>query len=173
MPICITNEDITKMKVDAIVNAANTRLQIGGGVCGAVYKAAGINELQAACDELSPIEKGEAVITSGFKLPAKYIIHTSGPVYKNGNLCEESLLRLCYKNSLDIAWDNGCRSIAFPLISSGVYGYPKKEALSIAINTINNWLQKNDNIIVWITLFDKETFNLAKIIFHMYIVEEI
>lgn len=108
------------MNVDAIVNAANAALQMGGGVCGAIFRAAGAADLQAACDELAPIKAGEAVITAGFRLPAKYIIHTAGSVYRDGNQGEEQLLRFCYLNSLQCAVDNGCASIIFPLISSGI-----------------------------------------------------
>ena len=128
------------MNVDAIVNAANTKLQEGGGVCGAIFNAAGAERLQAVCNNHAPIQTGDAVITSGFALPAKYIIHTAGPLYRDGNHGEESLLRSCYINSLDLAKKYECKSIAFPLISSGIYGYPKDEALNVATNAINEWL---------------------------------
>ncbi|MDR0652443.1 MAG: macro domain-containing protein, partial [Synergistaceae bacterium] len=129
MPFEIVREDITKMKADAIVNAANTELRMGGGVCGAIFAAAGAAELQKACDKLAPVVTGEAVITPGFGLPAKFIIHTPGPVWQGGTSGEEGLLRSCYINSLRVAEENGCESVAFPLISSGIYGYPKKDAL--------------------------------------------
>ena len=135
------------MSVDAIVNAANKNLQMGGGVCGAIFNAAGAERLQTACDNLAPIETGGAVITQGFSLPAKYIIHTVGPVYKDGKHNEETLLRACYINSLDIAKKQGCASIAFPLISSGIYGYPKEEAHAVATNTIEEWLKNNDMVV--------------------------
>ncbi|MCL1892837.1 MAG: macro domain-containing protein [Holophagaceae bacterium] len=144
MPFDIINGDITKMNVSAIVNAANTNLLMGGGVCGAIFMAAGADELQVACNALSPINTGDAVITSGFRLNAKYIIHTAGPIYHDGNRGEETLLRSCYINSLDLALKNNCRSIAFPLISSGIYGYPKEEALSVAERAINEWLERNE-----------------------------
>ena len=144
MPLVITQSDITKLHIDAIVNAANTSLQMGGGVCGAIFSAAGADRLQSACDNLTPIKTGEAVITQGFKLPAKFIIHTAGPVYHEGKQGEENLLRLCYKNSLDLAQKHGCRSIAFPLISSGIYGYPKEEALAVAKSEIEAWLKENE-----------------------------
>ena len=108
MPFTIIRNDITKMEVDTIVNAANTRLLMGGGVCGAIFKAAGEAELQSACQKLSPIKTGEAVITPGFRLPAKYIIHTAGPIYRDGNQGEEELLRSCYINSLQLALENKC-----------------------------------------------------------------
>jgi len=144
MPLSRVHGDITVMRVDAIVNAANTMLRAGGGVCGAIFRAAGARELQAACDALSPpIQTGGAVITKGFALPAKYIVHTAGPVYHGGDQGEEALLRACYTNSLAIAHQNGCKSIAFPLISSGIYGYPKDEALNVAESAINTWLAEN------------------------------
>ncbi len=144
MPFTIVHNDITKMKVDAIVNAANTSLQMGGGVCGVIFTAAGAERLQVICDGLAPIKTGEAVITSGFKLPAKYIIHTAGPVYRDGKHGEEDLLRDCYNNSLDVALKNDCRSIAFPLISSGVFGYPYEDAMDVAKSAIEKWLNEND-----------------------------
>lgn len=167
MPLSIIRNDITKMKVDAIVNAANTRLQMGGGVCGAIFYAAGPPKLQTACDRLSPIKTGEAVITDGFALPARYVIHTAGPIYKGGNYDEEEQLRSCYTNSLELAAKNGCASIAFPLISSGIFGYPKDEALTVAISTIVCWLSKNDgDMDVYIVVFDKSSFMLSQELHH-------
>ena len=159
MPLTIVRNDITKMNVDAIVNAANTELQMGGGVCGAIFSAAGAEKLQAACNRLAPIQTGEAVITPGFDLPAKYVIHAAGPVYRDGKHNEEELLRSCYTNSLDLAQQNGCESIAFPLISSGIYGYPKDEALVVATDAIGKWLLKND-MEVSLVVFDKAAFAL-------------
>ena len=122
MPFTIARQDITKMKVDAIINAANTELQMGGGVCGAIFHAAGAAQLQAACDKLAPVKTGEAVITPGFGLPAKFIIHAAGPVYRHWNKEQnEQHLRAAYTNSLKRAVENKCESIAFPLISSGIY----------------------------------------------------
>jgi O-acetyl-ADP-ribose deacetylase (regulator of RNase III) len=150
------------MEVDAIVNAANTGLQAGGGVCGAIFEAAGADRLQKACDALAPIKTGEAVMTKGFSLPAKYIIHAAGPVYRDGRHNEEMLLRSCYKNSLAIAQKHGCGSIAFPLISSGIYGYPKAEALSVATGAIGEWLMDNENEMeVSLVVFDKAAFAIA------------
>lgn len=136
MPLSILYSDITEMQVDAIVNAANTSLRMGGGVCGAIFRAAGAAELAAACAPLSPIATGQAVITPGFALPAKHVIHTPGPVYRGGDKGEETLLRACYQNALLLASENDCSSIAFPLISSGIFGYPKAEALAIAVDSI-------------------------------------
>jgi O-acetyl-ADP-ribose deacetylase (regulator of RNase III) len=144
MPLTIIRSDITKLHVDAIVNAANTNLQMGGGVCGAIFSAAGADRLQAACDVLAPIQIGEAVITRGFALPAKYVIHAAGPVYRDGKQGEETLLRSCYKNALDLAQKHGCESVAFPLISSGIYGYPKDDALAVAMSAIEEWLLENE-----------------------------
>jgi len=160
MPLNIIRNDITKMSVDAIVNAANTELMAGGGVCGAIFTAAGVEKLQAACYKLAPIETGEAVITKGYSLPAKYIIHAAGPVYKDGRQNEETLLRSCYIKSLNIAKKHGCDSIAFPLISSGIYGYPKDEALDVATSTISEWLMDND-MDVSLVVFDKAAFMLS------------
>jgi O-acetyl-ADP-ribose deacetylase (regulator of RNase III) len=144
MPFSIINNNIVKLKVDVIVNAANTSLMMGGGVCGAIFSAAGADKLQIACNKLAPIKTGEAVITDGFDLPAKHIIHTAGPVYRDGRQGEEGLLRSCYTNSLDLAVKHGCRSIAFPLISSGIYGYPRDEALRVATEAICDFISEND-----------------------------
>ncbi|MFA7573065.1 MAG: macro domain-containing protein [Lutispora sp.] len=162
MPFTIIQQDITKMKTDAIVNAANTELKMGGGVCGAIFKAAGKNELQEACNELSPIKTGEAVITPGFDLPASYIIHVAGPVYNPSCPKEsEKLLRSAYLNSLNLAKDYKCKSIAFPLISSGIYGYPKDEALKVAITAIKDFLNKHD-MDIYLAVFDKDTFIISQ-----------
>lgn len=161
MTFTIIRNDITKLKVDAIVNAANTELSMGGGVCGAIFTAAGVDRLSDACDRLAPIKTGEAVITPGFDLPAKYIIHTAGPIYLDGGHGEEALLRSCYVNSLDLALKNNCESVAFPLISSGIYGYPKDEALSVATSSIGGWLMEND-MEVSLVVFDKAAFSLSK-----------
>ncbi|GAB1477438.1 hypothetical protein MASR2M70_22780 [Bacillota bacterium] len=161
MPFTIVRQDITKMEVDAIVNAANTDLAMGGGVCGAIFKAAGPTELQAACDKLSPIKTGEAVATPGFSLPSKYLIHTAGPVYRADDAAEsERLLRSSYLNSLKLAADYKCESIAFPLISSGIYGYPKGEALKVATDTIKDFLTDCD-MDVYLAVFDKAAFTLS------------
>ena len=132
----IQKQSITEMDVDCIVNAANSQLRHGGGVCGAIFAAAGARELQAACDALGHCPTGEAVITPGFKLKAKYIVHAVGPVWQGGNHNEEKLLYSCYQNAMKVACAKGCRSIAFPLISSGIYGYPVKEAWRVAIKAI-------------------------------------
>lgn len=161
MPFTIVRQDITKFEVDAIVNAANTDLQKGGGVCGAIYQAAGARELEAACKVIAPIRTGEAVITPGFSLPAKYIIHATGPVYRDGTQGEEALLRSAYLNSLRLAVENDCKSIAFPLISSGIYGYPKEDALRVATGTIRDFLSEHD-IDVYLAVFDKDAFQISE-----------
>lgn len=161
MLFTIVRQDITKMKVDAIVNAANTALQMGGGVCGAIFKAAGATELQAACNKLAPIKTGGAVITPGFELPAKHIIHTAGPVYRDGKQGEQGQLRSCYLNSLKLAVENKCESVAFPLISSGIYGYPKEEAFHVASNAIGEFLSDHD-INVFLAVFDKAAFRVSE-----------
>jgi O-acetyl-ADP-ribose deacetylase (regulator of RNase III) len=155
MPFNIIYNDITKMKVDAIVNAANTQLKMGGGVCGAIFKVAGAERLQAACDKLPPIKTGEAVITPGFDLDAKYVIHAVGPIYREWSKKEsEQLLRNAYTNSLKRAVENNCKSVAFPLISSGIYGYPKDEVLEVASSAIQDFLKEHE-LDVTLVLFGK------------------
>ncbi len=156
MAFTVICKDITKMKVDAIVNAANTDLVMGGGVCGAIFKAAGISDMKNACAGLAPIRTGDAVITPGFKLAAKYVVHTAGPVYRGGKAGEAEQLRSCYLNSLKLAAENKCRSIAFPLISSGIYGYPKDEAVAVAVSAIRDFLADHD-LDVYLAVLDKET----------------
>ena len=162
MPLTIIREDITRMAVDAIVNAANKELQMGGGVRGAIFKAAGAEALQAACNKVSPIQMGKAAITPGFSLPAKYVIHAAGPVYRRWDK-EKSRALLCsaYQESLRLAEEHGCKSIAFPLISSGIYGYPKDEALEVARTAIEEFL-KDHEMEVFLTVFDKSSFQISK-----------
>lgn len=148
----VINGDITRMEVDAVVNAANTSLAPGGGVSGAIFAAAGVDELTAACRALAPIQTGEAVITPGFNLPARHIVHTAGPVYEYGDEEGMEALRNCYLNSLALAQEHGCTSIAFPLISSGIYGYPVDIATKIATKAINDWLAGNE-MTVYLVLF--------------------
>ena len=162
MPFAIVRQDITKMQVDAIVNAANTDLQMGGGVCGAIFKAAGPYELQAACDMVSPIKTGGAAITPGFALSAKYVIHAAGPVYRHWNAEQnEALLRSAYIESLRLAVENKCESIAFPLISSGIFGYPKAEALQVATAAIKDFLKDHD-MDVYLAVFDTAAFTVSE-----------
>jgi O-acetyl-ADP-ribose deacetylase (regulator of RNase III) len=164
MPMLIIRNDITKMKIDTIVNAANIALKMGGGVCGAIFTAAGKEKLQEECDTLRKCNVGEAVITSGYSLPAKYIIHTVGPIWDGGNSGEGNLLHNCYINSLKLALQYKCKSIAFPLISSGIYGYPKDKALQIAISAISEFLI-NHEMTVYLVVYDKKAFVLSEKLF--------
>ncbi len=158
MPLRIVFGDITKLKVDAIVNAANSKLAPGGGVCGAIFKAAGYNKLKDACEKIGHCETGSAVITSGFNLESEYIIHAVGPVY-SGFREDELLLSSAYKSSLALGIDHGINSIAFPLISSGIYGYPLSDAYRVAVETIYEFLQDYE-LDVYMVIFNKnfETF---------------
>ncbi len=161
MPLEIVRHDLTKMKVDAIVNAANTELKMGGGVCGAIFRAAGVNELTEACNEIGECAVGQAVITEGFHLSAKYIIHTPGPIWKGGSHQEAELLKNSYEHSLKLAKKNKCETIAFPLISTGIYGFPKEEALQIAISSISQFLLHHD-MLVYLVVFDHTSFGLSQ-----------
>ena len=140
----LSQGDITKLDVDAIVNAANSRLAGGGGVDGAIHRAAGAHQLQQACQKLGGCATGDAKITPGFDLPARYIIHTVGPVYNDGHHREPDLLASCYRRSLELAVEYTLRTVAFPAISTGVYGYPFKAATEIALRTTTDFLQQHD-----------------------------
>lgn len=140
--IHVVQGDITTLAVDAIVNAANESLLGGGGVDGAIHRAAG-PELLTECRALNGCPTGQAKITGGYRLPAKHVIHTVGPVWDGGGYGERNLLRSCYENSLRLAVDNGLATIAFPCISTGVYGYPKDAACKIAVDVVMTWLEKN------------------------------
>lgn len=165
MPLKIIRNDIVKMHVDAIVNAANSALKMGGGVCGAIFTAAGADKLQAECDTIGKCSVGHAVITKGYNLPAKYIIHTVGPVWKGGTNDEAQLLSDCYRNSLMLALEKNLKSIAFPLIASGIFGYPKDEALSIATSTIGKFLLQHD-MMVYLVVYDKKALLLSEKLFN-------
>lgn len=162
--IRLINDDITKLKVDAIVNAANNSLLGGGGVDGAIHKAGG-RQILDECVEIRSrqggCKTGEAVITSGGKLPAKFVIHTVGPVWQGGNNGEEELLASCYINSLKLAVENNVKTIAFPNISTGVYKFPKRPAAEIALREVNKFLSSNDTLEeVIFVCFDMENFSI-------------
>lgn len=164
MPFKLVRNDITKMPVDAIINAANTALKMGGGVCGAIFSAAGADKLQEECDHIGKCNVGEAVITNAYSLPSRYIIHTVGPIWHGGNYGEAQLLRNCYINSLTLARQHECKSIAFPLISSGIYGYPKDQALHIAISAIGEFLLSCE-MTVYLIIYDEQTYILGQKLF--------
>jgi O-acetyl-ADP-ribose deacetylase (regulator of RNase III) len=161
----VVQGDITKVSVDAIVNAANTSLMGGGGVDGAIHRAGGpqiLEECRKIVARQGGCKVGEAVITSGGNLPAKYVIHTVGPVWNGGKNGEEKKLNNCYTNSLQLAIDNGCKTIAFPNISTGVYHFPKDKAASISVEATINFLSKQSGIDqVLFVCFDSENFTLA------------
>ena len=166
MQIDVIKGDITKIEADAIVNAANSSLMGGGGVDGAIHRAGGpsiLEECKKIVARQGGCPTGEAVITTAGNLPAKYVIHTVGPIWNGGHQNEKTLLAACYKNSLRLALENHCKTIAFPNISTGVYRFPKEEAARIAVNAVNDFLQGAEEIekIIFVC-FDDENFGLVK-----------
>ena len=158
----IRKNSITDLNTDAIVNAANDGLWAGGGVCGAIFRAAGHEKLQAACDAIGHCDTGSAVITPGFNLKAKYIIHAVGPVWSGGKRGEPELLYSAYRRSLELAVENGCASIGFPLISSGIFGYPVDQAWRQAIQACNDFIEQGNQIEIVFAVLDDSIFVLGQ-----------
>lgn len=164
MPLQIIRQDITKMQVDAIVNTTNRNMIGYSGIDRAIHTLAGA-ELDAECAGLAPLELGHAKLSGAYQLPCKYVIHTSGPVWQGGMCGESALLRSCYLESLKLAVEHHCRTVALPLISSGAYGYPKDQVLKFAVHTITEFLFEHE-LTVYLCVFDKESYSFSKQLFH-------
>ena len=160
MPLQIVRNDITRMQVDIIVNAANRHLSVGSGVCGAIHKAAG-PQLERDCRLLGGCPTGSAVVTAAYALPCQYVIHAVGPIWQGGHQGEPEALRSCYRKSLELAVAHHCQSIAFPLIATGGFGYPKEEGMRIAVDEINAFLFKH-SMFIYLVVFDRESPRLGQ-----------
>ena len=164
MPFEIVRNDITNMQVDAIVNLANPRPIVGLGTDSSIHEKAG-PELLTARKRIGPIPVGHAAITPAFRLRAGYVIHTVGPVWDGGSYGEEALLRSCYDRSLALAWEHGCKSIAFPLIATNNYGFPRDKALQIAVSAFSEFLLEHE-MLIYLVVFDRSAYQLSEKLFH-------
>lgn len=164
MPLQIIRENIVHMKTDAIVNITNTFLEAGGGVCSSIFDSAGYEAMKKACQKIGHCEIGKAVITPGFDLPAKYVIHTIGPTWRGGTYGEGTILRSCYRSALMLAARNHLETISFPLIETGLLGYPKDKALSVAVSEISLFLMHHE-MLVNIVVYDRSSFQLSQKLF--------
>lgn len=158
MPLVLTRDDVSRVDAEAVVNAANEHLSAGGGVCGAIFEAAGLRELESACKQLGGCPTGSAVVTPGFGLKARWIIHAVGPIWRGGSWGEDALLRSAYRSALERASELGVRSVALPLISAGIFGFPIDRALAIATSEISAFLDRVQDVEVRLVVFDRAAF---------------
>lgn len=158
MPLVLTRDDVSRVDAEAVVNAANEHLSVGGGVCGAIFEAAGRRELESACKQLGGCPTGSAVVTPGFGLKARWIIHAVGPIWRGGSWGEDALLRSAYRSALERASELGVRSVALPLISTGIFGFPIDRALAIATSEISAFLDRVQDVEVRLVVFDRAAF---------------
>lgn len=158
MPLVLTRDDVSRVDAEAVVNAANEHLSVGGGVCGAIFEAAGRRELESACKQLGGCPTGSAVVTPGFGLKARWIIHAVGPIWRGGSWGEDALLRSAYRSALECARELGVRSVALPLISAGIFGFPIDRALAIATSEISAFLDRVQDVEVRLVVFDRAAF---------------